>query len=153
MSQLFYMGALPSPLLQWIILRENLEKDFYRTLVTVLETNDITIEHMPSSIDSVSLVIRSEQLSSKLDKVIEEIRIYCQPNSIVSYPNMALIAVVGRGMIRTKGVSAKIFTALAQKGVNIRMITQGASEMNIIVGVENSDFDQAIRSIYEAFIE
>lgn len=133
--------------------RMNLEKDFYRKLVTVLETNDITIEHMPSSIDSVSLVIRSEQLSSKLDKVIEEIRIYCQPNSIVSYPNMALIAVVGRGMIRTKGVSAKIFTALAQKGVNIRMITQGASEMNIIVGVENSDFDQAIRSIYEAFIE
>lgn len=133
--------------------RMNLEKDFYRKLVTVLETNDITIEHMPSSIDSVSLVIRSEQLSSKLDKVIEEIRIYCQPNSIVSYPNMALIAVVGRGMIRTKGVSAKIFTALAQKGVNIRMITQGASEMNIIVGVENSDFDQAIRSIYDAFIE
>ena len=133
--------------------RMNLEKDFYRKLVTVLETNDITIEHMPSSIDSVSLVIRSEQLSSKLDKVIEEIRIYCQPNSIVSYPNMALIAVVGRGMIRTKGVSAKIFTALAQKGDNIRMITQAASEMNIIVGVENSDFDQAIRSIYEAFIE
>lgn len=129
----------------------SLEKDFYRKLITVLETNNISIEHMPSSIDSVSLIISSIQLNSKLEKVIEEIRIYCKPDSIICHPNMALIAVVGRGMIRTKGISAKVFTALANKGINIRMITQGSSELNIIIGIENADFNMAIAAIYEAF--
>ncbi|NLW23417.1 MAG: aspartate kinase [Tissierellia bacterium] len=129
----------------------NQEKDFYRKLITVLETNDITIEHMPSSIDSVSLIIPSAQLNSKLDKIIEEIRIYCKPDSIDTYPNMALIAVVGRGMIRTKGISAKVFTALANEGINVRMITQGSSELNIIIGVENDDLEKGIAAIYRAF--
>ncbi|MCR2044176.1 aspartate kinase [Anaerosalibacter massiliensis] len=129
----------------------SLKKDFYRKLLTVLETNNISIEHMPSSIDSVSLIISNTQLNSKLEKVIEEISIYCSPDSIIPYPNMALIAVVGRGMIRTKGISGKIFMALANKGVNIRMITQGSSELNIIIGVENDDFNMAIAAIYEAF--
>ena len=106
---------------------------------------------MPSSIDSISLVIADSQLGSKLDKVIEEIRIYCRPDSIVSCTDMALVAVVGSGMIRTKGISAKIFTALANEGVNIRMITQGSSELNIIVGIENADFNRAISAIYKAF--
>lgn len=127
------------------------EKDFLRKLITVLETNDISIEHMPSSIDSISIIVSASQLNSKLDKVIEEIKIYCNPDSIISYPNMALIAVVGRGMIRTKGVSSKIFTALSDNGINIRMITQGSSELNIIIGVENIDFDKSIASIYKAF--
>lgn len=127
------------------------EKDFLRKLITVLETNNIAIQHMPSSIDSISLIISSSQLNSKLDKVIEEIKIYCNPDSIISYPNMALVAVVGRGMIRTKGVSAKIFAALSNSGINIRMITQGSSELNIIIGVENIDFDKSISAIYKAF--
>lgn len=127
------------------------EKGFFRKLVSVLESNDISIEHMPSSIDSISLIISNSELNSKLEKVIEEIKIYCKPDSITCYPNMALVAVVGRGMIRTKGISAKIFTALAKEGVNIRMITQGSSELNIIIGIENSDFNKAISAIYEAF--
>lgn len=127
------------------------EKDFLRKLVTVLETNDIIIEHMPSSIDTMSVIVSASQLNSKLDKVIEEIKIYCNPDSIVSYPDMALIAVVGRGMIRTKGISSKIFTALSDNGINIRMITQGSSELNVIIGVENADFDKSIESIYKAF--
>ena len=106
---------------------------------------------MPSSLDSVSLVVPTVELNSKLDKVLEEIRIYCNPDSIITYPNMALIAVVGRGMIRTKGISAKIFTALFSHGINIRMINQGSSELNIIIGVENIDFDKAISAIYGAF--
>lgn len=130
----------------------SMEKNFIRKLITVLETNEILIEHMPSSIDSISLIISSLELNSKLEKVIEEIQIYCQPDSIICYPNMALIAVVGRGMIRTKGVSAKIFTALANKGINIRMINQGSSELNIIIGVENADFDNAIAAIYEDIV-
>lgn len=127
------------------------EADFFRKVITVIETNNISIEHMPSSIDSISLVVSTEELNSKLDKVLEEIRIYCNPDSIITYPNMSLIAVVGRGMIRTKGMSAKIFTALSNKGINIRMITQGSSELNIIIGVENIDFDKAILAIYNAF--
>lgn len=127
------------------------EKGFFRKLMSVLETNNVAIEHMPSSIDSISLIIANSELNSKLDRIIEEIRIYCNPDSIICYPNMALIAVVGRGMINTKGISAKIFTALANKGVNIRMISQGSSELNIIVGIENVDFEKAITAIYEAF--
>lgn len=127
------------------------EKDFLRKLITVLETNNISIEHMPSSIDSISLVVPAAQINSKLDKVIEEIKIYCNPDSIISYPDMALIAVVGRGMIRTKGILAKIFTALSESGTNIRMVIQGSSELNVIVGVENADFNKSIASIYKAF--
>lgn len=127
------------------------EKGFFRKLMSVLETNNVAIEHMPSSIDSISLIIANSELNSKLDRIIEEIRIYCNPDSIICYPNMALVAVVGRGMINTKGISAKIFTALANKGVNIRMITQGSSELNIIVGIENIDFKKAIAAIYDAF--
>lgn len=127
------------------------EKDFLRKLITVLETNNISIEHMPSGIDSISLVVPASQLNSKLDKIIEEIKIYCNPDSIIAYPNMSLIAVVGRGMIRTKGVLSKIFTSLSQSGVNIRMVIQGSSELNVIVGVENADFNESISSIYKAF--
>lgn len=127
------------------------EKGFFRKLISVLETNDIAIEHMPSSIDSISLIVSDSELNSKLEKVIEEIRIYCNPDSIICYPNMALVAIVGRGMINTKGISAKVFTALASNGINVRMITQGSSELNIIVGIENADFEKAIAAIYEAF--
>lgn len=127
------------------------EKDFFRKLVSVFETNDIDIEHMPSSIDSISVIVPSSQVDSKLKKLLEEIRIYCRPDNITTYPNMALVAVVGRGMISTKGISGKIFTALANAGVNIRMITQGSSELNIIVGIENEDFDKAVEAIYRAF--
>lgn len=127
------------------------DKGFFRKLMSILETNDIAVEHMPSGIDSVSLIISDLELNSKLEKVMEEIRIYCNPDSIICYPNMALIAVVGRGMIKTKGISAKVFTALAKEGINIRMITQGSSELNIIVGIENVDFEKAIAAIYRTF--
>lgn len=127
------------------------EQGFFRKLVSVFETNDITIEHMPSSIDSISVIVSDIGLNGKLKKVKDEIQIYCNPDNIVSYPSMALIAVVGRGMINTKGISAKVFTALSDGGVNIRMISQGSSELNIIIGVENNDFEKAIEAIYKAF--
>lgn len=129
------------------------EGDFFRKIISVFETNDILIEHMPSSIDSISVIVSSHELNSKLKKIIEEIRIYCNPDNVIAYPNMALVAVVGRGMIKTTGVSANIFKALADAGVNIRMISQGSSELNIIVGIENNDFEKAIASIYAAFEE
>lgn len=127
------------------------EKGFFRKLISVFETNDIGIEHMPSSIDSISVIVSDKDLNGKLSKITEEIKIYCNPDNIDSYRGMALIAVVGRGMINTKGISAKVFTALSNEGVNIRMISQGSSELNIIIGVENKDFEKAISAIYYAF--
>ena len=126
---------------------------FFRKLVSVFESNDVPIAHMPSAIDAVSVIVENRWLGDKLSKIKEEIRIYCSPDSIETYPSMALVAVVGRGMIKTKGISARIFTALSQNDVNIRMISQGSSEINIIIGIENKDFESAIRAIYHAFKE
>ncbi|MBI3970959.1 MAG: aspartate kinase [Chloroflexi bacterium] len=131
----------------------NAERGFGRRVLEVLETNDISFEHMPTSIDTLSLVIADSQLEGKLPKVLEEIRLACRPDSIDVYPNMALIATVGRGMAYTPGMAAKLCGALARDGINIRMIDQGSSELNIIVGVEASNFDPSVRAIYRAFVE
>ena len=113
--------------------------------------NDISVEHIPSGIDSVSLIISDEELRNKLDKVIEEIRTKLNPDSVEVYPNMALMAVVGKGMIRTRGISARLFTALKEQQINVRMISQGSSEINIIIGIENEDFESAVNAVYYAF--
>lgn len=125
------------------------ERGFFRKLLSVFETNGISIAHMPSGIDSVSVIVPSEEIRFKQNKVLEELRIYARPDAIQIEDNMALVAIVGRGMVRAPGIAAKIFGALAQAKVNIRMITQGASEMSIIVGVENRDFNNAITAIAE----
>ena len=83
---------------------------------------------------------------------MQEIHTVCEPDSVEVYNDMALIATVGRNMIRKIGISAKLFGALAEQNVNVRMIDQGSSEMNIIVGVENSDFETAVRAIYQALV-
>lgn len=128
------------------------ERGFIRKLAGILEDNDIAIEHLPSGIDTVSIVIDNRALDGKLDEIIEEIYRQLKPDHIETFDNMAQIATVGAGMSSRTGVSAKLFTALAEAGVNIRMIDQGSSEMNIIVGVENKDFEKAIKAIYEAFV-
>lgn len=127
------------------------DKGFLRKLISVFESNDVSIEHMPSSIDSISVIVSDEQIKGKLKKVMEEIRIYCKPDSIIDHKNMALLAVVGTGMIKTKGICAKIFTALYENDINIRMISQGSSELNIIIGIENEDFEESVKAIYHAF--
>lgn len=129
----------------------NTELGFCRKLLSILETNGVAFENMPSGIDAVSLVIADSQIDNKLDDIIEEIHRQCKPDSIDVYPNMALIATVGRGMTQSKGVAAKIFEALAKNKVNVRMINQGSSEINIIVGVETTDFEKAVEGIYNAF--
>jgi len=131
----------------------NTEIGFGRRLLTVLEAHGISFEHIPSGIDTISLVIADRQLDHKLDKVIEEIHAECRPDAVEVYPNMALIATVGRGMIHTPGIAARIFTALYNGSINVRMIDQGSSEINIIVGVETEDFERAIRTIYSSFEE
>lgn len=129
----------------------NAELGFCRKLLSILEMNGVAFENMPSGIDTVSLVIPDSQIDNKLDDVLDEISRQCSPDSVEVYPNMALIATVGQGMSQKVGISAKIFSALAENNINVRMINQGSSEINIIVGVETNDFEKAINSIYHAF--
>lgn len=128
------------------------EKGFIRRLAGIIEDNDMTIEHLPTGIDTMSVVIDNKTLNGKLDEIIEEFKYQLKPDSIDVVEDMSLIATVGAGMSARKGTSARLFTALADAGVNIRMIDQGSSEMNIIVGVEEKDFETAIKAIYEAFV-
>lgn len=129
----------------------NSELGFCRKVLTVLEQNGVSFENMPSGIDSVSVVISDSNLKNKTEVIVEEIKRSCNPDSVVVYPNMALIATVGTGMAYSKGVAARIFNALAEADINIRMIDQGSSEINVLVGIENDDFERGINAIYNAF--
>lgn len=131
----------------------NAEVGFGRRVLWVLERHGVSFEHMPTGIDTLSLVISDSELSGKLDAVLNDLCAECNPDSIEAFSNMSVIATVGQGMIRHVGIAAELFTALAQNSVNIRMIDQGSSELNIIVGVENDDFEKAVRAIYGAFVK
>lgn len=129
------------------------ERGFVKRLLEILDDYEVPLEHMPSGIDTISVVVSEKNLNGKLDDVLEEIQRKLQPDAIDIFENMSLIATVGSGMAKRRGVSAKLFAALSEAGVNIRMIDQGSSEMNIIVGVENKDFETAIKAIYKAFVD
>ena len=129
----------------------NSELGFCRKVLGVLEMNGVSFECMPSGIDTVCVVILDSELKNKKDKLVEEIKRTCNPDTIDVHPNMALIATVGKGMAQKKGVAAHVCGALSEAGVNIRMVDQGSSEINILVGVENDDFETAIRAIYKEF--
>ena len=124
---------------------------FGKNVLRALEKSNVCFEHMPSGIDTMSVVVSSEAIIGKEKTIIDEINNRCHPDRIEIENNLALIAVVGRGMKNSTGCASKIFKALAEANVNIKMIDQGSSEMNIIVGVRNSDFNNAIKAIYKAF--
>jgi aspartate kinase len=130
----------------------NREVGFVYRLLGVLEHNGIAFEHCPSSIDSVSVIVDAEAIEGRTDEVLAEIRRTLEPDEIDFVPQIALIAIVGEGMAHTIGISARIFGALAAAGVNIRLINQGASELNVIVGVAPEDYAIAVRAIYAAFV-
>lgn len=130
--------------------RMNRDLAFHRKVLSVLEANDIYLEHMPSSIDSISLVIASKYLKNKTDQLIAELQTFTNADRITVDHNIALITIVGRNMKNRVGTSAHIFGALAGANVNIRVIIQGASEMNIIVGVLDEEADKSIEAIYNA---
>ena len=129
------------------------EKGFVRRILGVLDDYDIGFEHLPSGIDTVSVVMSNKQIKGRLDEILDEFQSRLRPDSIDVIENIAQIATVGHQMSARRGTAATLFTALANAGVNIRMIDQGSSELNIIVGVDNKDFNKAIQAIYSAFVE
>lgn len=130
----------------------NSELGFCRKVLTVLENNGISIEHMPSGIDTLSLIFPYSQIEGKEDEVIAQIRKAVAPDQIELESGIAMLAVVGRGMRRTRGTAARIFASMAHARINVKMIDQGSSELNVIIGIGEADFDEAIRKIYDMFI-
>jgi len=130
----------------------NREVGFVYRLLGVLEHNGIAFEHCPSSIDSVSVIVDAQGMENRAQQVLAEIRRTLEPDALEYVPKIALVAVVGEGMSHAIGIAAKVFAALAAAEVNVRLINQGASELNIIVGVAPEDYPAAVRAIYGAFV-
>ena len=130
----------------------NSEVGFCRKVLQAFEENDISVEHMPSGIDTMTVVVHEDEFMHKEQKVISGIHRLAVPDSIEIESGLALVAVVGRGMKSASGTAGKLCTALAKAGINIKMIDQGSSELNIIIGVRNDDFETATRAIYDTFI-
>ncbi len=133
--------------------RMNAEVGFIRKVLEVFEENNISIEHVPSGIDTISVVLETKALDPVRERLLTRIQRSARPDSISVEDGLALIAVVGRGMVRAKGTSARVFDSVSNSGVNIKMIDQGSSELNIIIGVEEHDFEKALRAIYEEFVK
>ena len=130
----------------------NSEVGFSRKALQAFEENGISIEHMPSGIDTMTVFVHQQEFEGKEQHVMSSLRRLAQPDFTELEADLALIAVVGRGMRSTRGTAGRIFSALAHSNINIRMIDQGSSELNIIIGVSNDDFEAAIRAIYDIFV-
>ena len=130
----------------------NSEIGFGRKVLQAFEDNQISFEHMPSGIDTMTIVVHEDEFIAKEQKVVSAIHRLVKPDSIEIESDLALIAVVGRGMKSMRGTAGRIFSALAHAHVNVRMIEQGSSELNIIIGVENKDFETALQAIYDIFV-
>lgn len=137
----------------------NIEKDmmnseigFGRKILQAFEENGISFEHVPSGIDTMTVFVHQDEFMHKEQKVVAGIHRLANPDSIDIESDLALIAVVGRGMKSTRGTAGRIFSALAHNNVNVKMIDQGSSELNIIIGVANDDFETAIKAIYDIFV-
>ena len=132
----------------------NAEVGFIRKVLSVVEHYGLCVEHLPSGIDTLSIVLDSDQLQNGvLTDLVNEIRENVNPDYVHVMENISLIATVGHGMARRLGTAATLFKALADEGINIKMIDQGSSELNIIIGVNNTDYEKCIRAIYKAFVE
>lgn len=137
----------------------NIEKDmmnseigFGRKVLSAFEDNGISFEHMPSGIDTMTIFVHQDEFQEKEQQVIADINRMAKPDMIHLESDLALIAVVGRGMKSTRGTAGRLFSALAHAHINVKMIDQGSSELNIIIGVRNEDFEDAIQAIYNIFV-
>ncbi len=130
----------------------NSEVGFGRKVLGVFEKYGISFEHMPSGIDTMTIMVHQDEFEEYEQSVIAGIHRAVEPDLVDLEADLALIAVVGRGMKGTRGTVGRIFSALAHARINVKMIDQGSSELNIIIGVKNSDFETAIKAIYDIFI-
>ena len=130
----------------------NSEIGFGRRVLQVFEDQGISFEHVPSDIDTMTVYVHQDEFEEKEQQVIAGIHRLVQPDFVEMESDLALIAVVGRGMKSTRGTAGRIFSALAHANVNVKMIDQGSSELNIIIGVENRDFENAVKAIYDIFV-
>jgi len=130
----------------------NSEVGFGRKVLQVFEENGISFEHTPSGIDTFSVIVHQSEFMKKEQRVISGLHRAVNPDMLDLESNLALIAVVGRGMKATRGTAGRIFSALAHANINVKMIDQGSSELNIIIGVRDDDFERAIRAIYDIFV-
>jgi aspartate kinase len=131
----------------------NSEVGFGRKVLEVLEDNEISFEHLPSGIDTMSIVVSTATLEGRREKVLNSIARSVRADSVYIEDGLALIAIVGRGMVKAKGTAARVFDAISSADVNIRMIDQGSSELSIIVGIEERDFEKAHSAIYYEFVK
>jgi len=129
------------------------EVGIIKKALEVFEERGISIDHIPSGIDSFTIVLPSESVARISHQIVEELKEKCKTENVQVYKNISLITTVGIKMAYRPGISARLFTALGNKNINIRMINQGSSEINIIVAVEDKDFEEAIRAIYDAFVK
>lgn len=130
----------------------NSEIGFGRKVLQAFEDNEISFEHMPSGIDTMTILVHQDEFMHKEQSVVSGIQRMAKPDNIEIEADLALIAVVGRGMKSSRGTAGRIFSALAHSNVNVKMIDQGSSELNIIIGVKNEDFEVAIKAIYDIFV-
>ena len=128
------------------------EVGFCRKVLQVFEDNGVSIEHMPSGIDTMTIFVNKNSFEEKEQKILSDIQRAVHPDHVELESDLALVAVVGRGMKSTRGTAGRIFSALAHAHINVKMIDQGSSELNIIVGVKHEDFKNAIRALYEIFV-
>ncbi len=131
----------------------NSEVGFGRKVLEVLEDNEVSFEHLPSGIDNMSIVVSTDVLEDRREKIITAINRSVRPDHIFIEDNLALLAVVGRAMVKAKGTAARVFDAISNAGVNIRMIDQGSSEISIIVGIEAHELNRALDAIYAEFVK
>lgn len=131
----------------------NSEVGFVRRVLEVFEDNDVSFEHVPSGIDTMSVIVSSTSLEGKRERLLNQLNRMTHADSVTIDDGLALIAVVGRGMVKARGMAARIFGAISNAGVNIRMIDQGSCELNIIIGVEENDFPTALKAIYGEFVK
>lgn len=132
--------------------RMNAEIGFGRRVLSVLEDLNISFEHLPSGIDTLSVYMEASAIRGLEDRILERVRDAVSPDRIYYETGTALIAVVGRGMVRSPGCAGRLFSGLAKAGINVRMIDQGSSEINIILGVDDGDYERAVEAIYREFI-
>lgn len=137
-----------------VIEKEQMNKvSFITDVLQCLKRHNVNIEHIPTGIDTISIVVPTEQIREKKDEVFASIRRHVSPDSISLNDGIALIAVVGRKMVRSKGTAGRVFKAIGSADVNIKMIDQGSSELNIIVAVDEKDYVTALQAIYSEFIK